>query len=72
MACNNVLDEINGNKKDVHHDLYTCIDPRDGSSLGYICMGDRTQFLLQKLCPSSVSLEVTVLPDQFADYRSSM
>ena len=40
VACN-FLDERNGNKTDLHNNLYTCIDPCDETFPDYICMSCR-------------------------------
>ena len=44
VGCN-VLDGIIDNKTDLHNDLYTCIDPCDGSCIDYICMSCQRFFL---------------------------
>ena len=41
----NFLDERNGNKTDLHNDLYTCIDAGDGLFPDYICMSCQPFFL---------------------------
>ena len=44
VACN-FLDERNGNKTDLHNDVYTCIDPCDGTFPDYTCMSCQAFFL---------------------------
>ena len=44
VACK-FLDERNGNKTDLHNDLYSCIDPFDGTFPDYICMSCQPFFL---------------------------
>ena len=44
VACN-FLDERNSNKTDLHNNLYTCIDPCDGTFPEYIFMSCQPFFL---------------------------